>query len=432
MMMKSDESRGASQRSASRNLVDSDNREGSLGVRSVLVSHPHAVAFANGVASAFEASSQLGLYVSGIVAASDGFVGRLLNVIARVKPIVRNRIVEAVNPRHVRSLAPIEIAARLTWRQFGFDGSTSSYDALYHLHDAAVARMPWPKETDAVYAYEDAARSTFQRAARRGVPRIWDLPIPHYATLETMWRTQSQRWPGAMGAAPPLEPEWKRQRKDAELSLATIVSVASASTRESLEAVGTKTPIRVIPYGFPADAFYSKVGASNGPFNVIAVGTQDLRKGTPYLLEAWKRAGLKDARLTLVGPLRLSASFLASYAGLFKHIAHVPRAALGDVYRAADIMAFPTLGDGFGLVMQEAMCCGTPVITTRNGGGPECITNGKNGWLIPAANIDALVEALRYCSENRDDVTLVGRAARARAETWTWSDYAKAVATTFA
>jgi starch synthase len=85
------------------------------------------------------------------------------------------------------------------------------------------------------------------------------------------------------------------------------------------------------------------------------------------------------------------------------------------------------LGDGFGLVIQEAMCCGTPVLTTPCGGGPECITDGVDGWIAPPRDLDALVERLRYCASNRDRAFAMGRAARARAERWTWRDAGEAL-----
>jgi glycosyltransferase involved in cell wall biosynthesis len=140
------------------------------------------------------------------------------------------------------------------------------------------------------------------------------------------------------------------------------------------------------------------------------------------LLEAWKRAAISDAELHLVGPMRLAKSFLDGYAGRFQHWSHVPKVELGARYAAADVLAFPTLGDGFGLVIQEAMCCATPVITTPCGGGPECIDDGVDGWLVPPRDIDALVERLRFCAANRDQVFATGVAARARAERWTWPD----------
>jgi glycosyltransferase involved in cell wall biosynthesis len=90
-------------------------------------------------------------------------------------------------------------------------------------------------------------------------------------------------------------------------------------------------------------------------------------------------------------------------------------------------LAFPTLGDGFGLVIQEAMCSGTTVVTTPCGGGPECITDGIDGWIVPPRDVDALAERLRYCAANRDRVFEMGRRARTRAERWTWRDAGEAL-----
>ncbi len=153
---------------------------------------------------------------------------------------------------------------------------------------------------------------------------------------------------------------------------------------------------------------------------MLSVGTHDLRKGTPYLLEAWKRAAIPDAELHLVGPLRLAKTFVDAYAGTFRHWPHVPKSELAPRYRAADLLAFPTLGDGFGLVIQEAMSCGTPVVTTPCGGGPESITDGQDGMLVPPQDVDALVDRFRFAAQNRDRLFEMGRRARARAEAWTW------------
>jgi glycosyltransferase involved in cell wall biosynthesis len=120
--------------------------------------------------------------------------------------------------------------------------------------------------------------------------------------------------------------------------------------------------------------------------------------------------------------MELADEFLAPYRGLFQHVPHVPRSELARHYREADLLAFPTLGDGFGLVIQEAMCCGTPVLTTRCGGGPECVDDGVEGWIAPERNVDALVERLRDAARSRDLLAQMGLAARRRAERWTWQE----------
>lgn len=389
----------------------------------VLVSHPHAAAVANATAVAFERHGRLGVYATGIIAGQTTMLGRVLHALSPLGPVWRNRVLD-IHPDSLRSLFPIEAGARLIAllaEAVGLE-NPSLYDAIFVTHDAAVARMAWGRDIGAVYAYEDAALRTFQHAAARAIARAWDLPIPHYRTVERMWREELSRWPGAATGGPTTAPEWKKKRKDAELALADVICVASNHTRRSLEAISVKVPIVVTPYGFPVFDFAPKQEMNHGPFTVLSVGIQGLGKGTHYLLEAWKKAAIKDARLRLIGPLRLSSSFMNDYAGLFEHVSYLPKQKLGDEYRAADVLAFPTLGDGFGLVIQEAMCCGTPVVTTYTSGGPECITDQVDGWLVPPANVELLVERLRACAANRDRVFETGKIARARAETWTWRE----------
>ena len=70
--------------------------------------------------------------------------------------------------------------------------------------------------------------------------------------------------------------------------------------------------------------------------------------------------------------------------------------AVVDYYRAANLLVLPTLGDSWGLVVNEAMARGLPVVTTdRCGAGLELIEPGKNGFLVPAGSVDALAEAIQ-------------------------------------
>jgi glycosyltransferase involved in cell wall biosynthesis len=399
-------------------------------VSAVLLSHPHAAAVSCGFAGSLARAGKLAAFVTGVAFRAESWTGRLAGWLAAQRPVLRNRILSDLPPARLCALPLVELAARAAAKSLPAVGiPLKTYDALFTLHDAAVSSLPWPRETGLVYAYEDGALRTFQRAARRGVERVWDLPLPHYREIEEIWRQEAARWPGAIDFAPHSEPDWKRRRKDQELALATKISVASAFTKQSLERAGARAPIVVVPYGFPIDEFTPRPAPPAGRFTVLAVGTHDLRKGTPYLLEAWRRAAIPEAELHLVGPMRLAKSFLDRYAGLYQHWPHVAKAELGARYAAADLLAFPTLGDGFGLVIQEAMCSGTPVVTTPCGGGPECIQDGVDGWLVPPRDIDALVERLRFCAGHRDRVFAIGQAARARAERWTWRDVGPALLT---
>jgi glycosyltransferase involved in cell wall biosynthesis len=390
-------------------------------MKRVIVSHPHGNANALGVARGLHRGRRLASYVTGLAAHEGSSAGRVLQRLSGRAPVLQNRVLDD-RGLPLRSFFATEAAARLVGRlSRRIPRLPASYDAMFIAHDAALATRPWPA-ADAVYCYEDGALWTFERARRRGVTKIWDLPLPHYATLEALWAEEQAAFPSAMGATPRVEPAWKKRRKDAELAAADHVCVASSFTESSLRRAGFRAPIEVIPYGFPVDEFPLRARAPSGQFTVLVVGSQNLRKGTPYLLEAWRRAALPEAQLLLVGPLGLTDEFLAPYRGTFEHRPHASKDELRSLYAAADVLAFPTLGDGFGLVMQEAMCTGTPVITTRCGGGPECIDDDVDGWLIEERDIDALAARLVACHADREATAEVGLRARARAERYTWAD----------
>jgi len=389
----------------------------------VLVSHPHATPVAKEVAAAFARAGRLAAFATGVAYDAAAWSGRAATRLAARWPILRNRLIEPLPPGTLRTAPLVELGARAAAAALNAAGvDLKSYDALFVAHDARLALARWPSSTAAIYAYEDGALRTFRRARRADLARVWDLPTRHHLATKDLWRAEMLRWPSAIDRPPHSEPPWKERRKDAELALATTVSVASRYVMSTLERLDVRVPIVVTPYGFPIDIFRAKTAPPSGPFTVLSVGAHDIPKGTPYLLEAWKRAAIPGARLHLVGSMRLGKSFLDGYAGQFRHWPPLPRAELETHYAAADLLVFPTLGDGFGLVIQEAMCSGTPVLTTPCGGGPECITDGVDGWLIPARNTDALVEALRRAAANRDHTAAVGRAARARAERWTPHD----------
>lgn len=392
-------------------------------VSRILLSHPHATDVAKAAASALS-KDMLAAFITGAAIRKDGWLGRVVQAVPHGPSVVDNRLLNGLSLGQLWSLPVVEFAARAAAKTAARIGSPqpSTYDALYLAHDAAVAAMPWPRRTDAIYAYEDGALWSFARARMMGALCLWDLPSPHWATVEGFYRQELERWPGAHPGRPPIEPAWKKTRKDAELDAAHHVMVASRFCQKSVVDVRPNANVHVVPYGFPVERFPQRESPPSGPFTVLSVGAHSLRKGTPYLLEAFKQARLKDARLMLVGSLNLSKSFLDGYAGLFTHVPSVPKASLGALYAQADVLCFPTLCDGFGLVIQEAMCTGVPVITTPNGGGPECVTDDEDGVLVPAQDVDGLVEALRRVASNRDAMVRLGIAARRRAERYTWAD----------
>ncbi|HEY9647162.1 MAG TPA: glycosyltransferase family 4 protein [Chroococcidiopsis sp.] len=301
-------------------------------------------------------------------------------------------------------------------------------DWVYASLDRHVAACHLP-DVDAIYAYEDGAAATFQAAKQQGKRCFYDLPIPFYRTHHAIQAEEAERFPELASALQALqEPAWKLARKELELQLADHIIVASSMTRRSLLAEGVPPErISVIPYGAPLDYFQPRT-KSDRQFRALFVGRVGPRKGVHYLLPAWQRLALPDAELLLVGINEFPAGWLAPYDHNLRYCPSVPHASLNGYYSAASVLVLPSLMEGFGLVLLEAMACGIPVITTPNTAGPDILTDGVDGFIVPIRTEEQLAEKLEWCYRHPHELAEMGRAARRTAERWTWQRYRQALA----
>jgi glycosyltransferase involved in cell wall biosynthesis len=93
--------------------------------------------------------------------------------------------------------------------------------------------------------------------------------------------------------------------------------------------------------------------------------------------------------------------------------------------RSHDIFVFPSLFEGFGLVITESMSQGTPVITTDRTAGPDLIEHGVDGWLVEAASSESINKVLASVLETPALLKKMGQAAQNKARTRPWSIYSQ-------
>jgi len=163
-----------------------------------------------------------------------------------------------------------------------------------------------------------------------------------------------------------------------------------------------------------------------GNFNVLFVGSVSLRKGIPYLVEAVKKLRRHDSSivLRLAGGMMDETKEWMNIPGV-DVLGYIPRKNLPLVYSSADVLVLPSLEDGFGLVLIEAMACGIPIITTTNTAGPDLIRDRIEGIIVPPRDIDALADAIQWLKDNPKMRTDMGIKARERVnENFTWKNWA--------
>ncbi|MCW8904727.1 TIGR03088 family PEP-CTERM/XrtA system glycosyltransferase [Sedimenticola sp.] len=144
----------------------------------------------------------------------------------------------------------------------------------------------------------------------------------------------------------------------------------------------------------------------------------NLAEGFIQLLEKYPDLK-KTARLVMIGdgPLRepvLERLNVAGYADLVW--APGPMNDIDTLLPALDIFVLPSLAEGISNTLLEAMACGLPIIATAVGGNPELVIDGVNGTLIPAADSQAMAEALKQYLDNPERLKKEGSEGRRRAE----------------
>lgn len=107
------------------------------------------------------------------------------------------------------------------------------------------------------------------------------------------------------------------------------------------------------------------------PLRFLYAGQMSLRKGIPTLLEAWEAAGLREARLDLVGVWQLEKGKMASLPRGSPSGLPVRERSCASGIAWGDAFLFPSFFEGFGLVLLEAMACGLPAMATEATAGPD-------------------------------------------------------------
>lgn len=238
--------------------------------------------------------------------------------------------------------------------------------------------------------------------AQNSHPRVfWDLLTE-----------EQKRW----GSPYPPVARHYNQRCRATVEQSDYVFASSKFVRDSFLEEGFE-PRRVLLYTQPLNLDWFKPSDAERPeprpLTLLNTGSLSLRKGTPYLLEAFRLIRKKEPRAVL----RLSQSVRNDAKDVLRRFADLPidwspffnlriedqRKQYVERFQTSDIFVFPSIEDGFAFVVAEAMASGLPVITTRNTGASDLVVPGENGEVVPIRDPEAVAEAvLKWWSKIRE------------------------------
>ncbi len=344
----------------------------------------------------------------------------------------RRQISSAVKPFvHLQSLREI---GRLLGNRINLgpwinsERSPFSVDGVYRALDRRVAkRISRSSRIRGVYSYEDGSEATFTSARARGIKTFYDLPIGYWRAARRILEEEAELSPDwAATLSGNRDSEAKLARKDRELALAETVIVASSFTRSTLsEAPHPPVDIVQVPYGAPMiePSVRPAIRAPGSPLRVLFVGSLGQRKGLRYLFEAMNQLG-SGFELTLIGTVPATrCDPLAKGLRRHRHISSLPHAGILEEMRRHHVFVFPSLFEGFGLVLTEAMACGLPLISTPHTAAPDLITSGDEGFIIPIRSPEAIAQKLTELSVDEERRQSMANRALQRARELTWVSY---------
>jgi glycosyltransferase involved in cell wall biosynthesis len=152
---------------------------------------------------------------------------------------------------------------------------------------------------------------------------------------------------------------------------------------------------------------------------LLYVGRLSPEKHLHLLKEVLLR--VPGTRLALVGDGPAREDLKAHFAGTPAHfVGYLHGEELSQAYASADLFAFPSSLETFGLVVTEAMAAGIPVVASRVGGIPDVVEEGMTGYTFEIGDADGLVDGVRRLIADRARMKEMGKLARAYAETQTW------------
>lgn len=294
-----------------------------------------------------------------------------------------------------------------------------------------VAELAIRENVDAVICYDSNCKVLFDILSKKAphIRRIMDV-----STANRIYMVHEfDKYINETGEAHIKQEQsflWKKsncKRYISEIQNTEYFIVASQFVKKSLLYSGVKEKqISVIPYGVDPKKFsYRKKTKYKEKLQLLYVGQITCKKGLEYLLKAVSTFPTEKVSITLAGDFNKTNPIYRKYKDKdnIQFLGFVTRDVLANVYREADVFVFPTLGEGFGMVILEAMSCGLPAIVSDHAGGNDVILDGFNGFEFEAGNEKMLSSQIEWFILHPERIPEMSENAYETALNYTWDRY---------
>jgi glycosyltransferase involved in cell wall biosynthesis len=287
--------------------------------------------------------------------------------------------------------------------------------AMHPLFDRWVRRqLPTGDHIISSYAY---ANASFQKARSSGGRTFLDSGNSH---PENFWELLSEEHARWNCPTPPVA-RFYFERARAMMDHVDYVLCPSDFVRRSFLARGFKTG-QILKNVYPVDLSCFVPSSTPRPFDrpltIVNTGMLSLRKGTPYMLEAFRSIHQRhpSVRFLLTRTIHDSAtSLMNKYRDLpIDWSPPLPHSQLAERLRSADVFVLLSIEEGLVRTALEAMACGLPVILTPNTGANDFVQPGLNGEIVPIRDSIAAAEAILKWGEKRMAGEVVDNSSVAR------------------
>jgi alpha-maltose-1-phosphate synthase len=282
------------------------------------------------------------------------------------------------------------------------------------------------KPCDAYVALTGCAVWSGKRAQQLGAKYVCDRGSSHIRFQDQILAEEYRIW----GVERPPSERDTIKRAETEYEQADAITVPSTFARKTFLEMGIPVEkVHQIPYGVRLERFRKTLDPASDSFDVLFAGTVSLRKGVPYLLEAFQRFKHPRKRLRLAGPVDSSMKGVFGRFDLtnVEVLGRQPQPRLAELMSSSQVMVLPSIEEGLALVQGQALACGCPLISSLHSGGEDLFSDGVEGYLIPIRSADAILERLNQFADDPGLRERMSKAAQRRVKSLGgWKEYGSA------